>query len=157
MHLANVDAFAFHSLWTDTMNRCTESRVRTVLLACAVLTGPIFLPLSAVMAQGLVREVPKDVVRARLTVTAPPEVTVDGKPDRLSPGSRIRGVNNLVQLSGGLVGQVLPVVYRRDAAGLIHEVWVLTPEEDDQLAGADGATGFQRFNELLALIFGIRR
>ena len=157
MHLAHVDAFAFHSLWTDTMNRCTESRVRTLLLACAVLTGPIFLPLSAVMAQGLVREVPKDVVRARLTVTAPPEVTVDGKPDRLSPGSRIRGVNNLVQLSGGLVGQALPVVYRRDAAGLIHEVWVLTPEEDDQLAGADGATGFQRFNELLALIFGIRR
>ena len=139
------------------MNRCIESRVGAALLACAVLAGSAFLLPSAAFAQGIVREVPKDVVRARLVVTAPPEVMLDNKPDRLSPGSRIRGVNNLVQLSGSLVGQVLPVVYRRDAAGLIHDVWILTPEENAKLAAADGSSGFQAFNDLLALIFGSRR
>lgn len=138
------------------MKRCIESRAGAALLACVILAGSTSL-LHFAFAQGLVREVPKDVVRARLVVTAPPEVTLDKKPDRLSPGARIRGVNNLLVLSGGLVGQVLPVVYRRDAAGLVHEVWVLTPEEDDKLAAVDSSSGFKRFNELLALIFGIRR
>ena len=66
----------------------------------------------------MVRETPKDVKRGRLTVTAPPEITLDGKPDRLSPGSRIRNTNNMLLLSGTVVGQTLPVVYKRDPAGL---------------------------------------
>jgi hypothetical protein len=141
----------------DTMNRCIESRIGAALLACAVLAGLALLSSPSVaVAQGFVREAPKDVVRGRLVVTAPPVVTLDGKPDRLSPGSRIRGLNNLVIMSASVVGQDLPVVYRRDAAGLIHEAWVLTPAEYDQLAGVDSSTGYQRFNELLALIFGTR-
>ena len=137
------------------MNRCFESRVGAALLACAVLAGPTFLPASA-SAQGFVREAPKDVVHGYLTVTAPPQITLDGKSDRLSPGARIRGINNMLLLSGSVVGQKLPVVYRRDAAGLVHEVWVLTPEEDSKLAGTDSASGYQLFNQLLALIFGTR-
>ena len=138
------------------MNRCIESRVRVALLVCAGLAGLFFLPLPHATAQGFVREAPKDVLRGRMTVTTPPIVTLDGKPDRLSPGSRIRGINNMLLLSGSVVGQSLPVVYRRDAAGLVHEVWVLTPEEDEKLSGSDSLTGYQRFNELLALIFGAR-
>ena len=138
------------------MNRCIESRGRAALLACALLAGPVLLPISQAAAQGFVREAPKDVVRGRLVVTAPPQVTLDGKPDRLSPGSRIRGLNNLLLLSGSVVGQDLPVVYRRDAAGLIHEAWVLTPEEYAKLSGTDSPSGYLRFNELLAIIFGTR-
>jgi hypothetical protein len=141
----------------NTMNRCLESRVRAALLACAAVAGLTFLPPAPAAAQGFVREAPKDVARGRLTVTAPPQVTLDGKADRLSPGARIRGTNNMLLLSGAVVGQSLPVLYRRDAAGLVHEVWVLTPEEDDKLAGTDSRNGYQRFNELLALIFGTRR
>jgi hypothetical protein len=40
---------------------------------------------------------------------------MDGKPDRLSPGSRIRDLNNLLVLSASITGQDIPVVYRRDA------------------------------------------
>jgi hypothetical protein len=140
------------------MNRCIESRIGAALLACAVLAGTAYFSPSTAVAQGFVREAPKDVVRGRLVVTAPPQVTLDGKPDRLSPGSRIRGLNNLLLLSGSIVGQDLPVVYRRDAAGLIHEAWVLTPQEYAKLGGTntDSASGYQRFNELLALIFGTR-
>jgi hypothetical protein len=140
----------------DTMNRCIESRGRAALLACALLAGSALVPISPAAAQGFVREAPKDVVRGRLVVTAPPQVTMDGKPDRLSPGARIRGLNNLLLMSGSVVGQDLPVVYRRDASGLIHEAWVLTPEEYAKLSGSDSPSGYQRFNELLAIIFGAR-
>ena len=139
------------------MNRCIESRVRAALLACVLLAGLAFVPIAPAAAQGFVREAPKDVVRGRLTVTAPPQVMLDDKPDRLSPGARIRGLDNLLILSASVVGQDLPVVYRRDAAGLIHEAWVLTPAEYEKLGGTDSLTGYQRFNELLALIFGARR
>jgi hypothetical protein len=139
------------------MNRCIESRGRATLLACALLAGLAIIPLPYALAQGFVREAPKDVRPGRLTVTAPPEVTLDGKPDRLSPGARIRDLNNLVIMSGSVVGKELPVVYRRDAAGLIHEAWVLTPAEYSKLGGTGGSSGIERFNELLALIFGARR
>jgi hypothetical protein len=127
--------------------------IRTFLFGSALLAGIAF-------AQGIRREAPKDVVLGRLVVTAPPEATIDGKPDRLSPGSRIRDLNNMLVLSARLIGKDLPVVYRRDAAGLVHEVWLLTDEEYGKLGGA-GATGsaegYKRFGELLDIIFGARR
>ena len=122
------------------------------------LAAALSLAAAAAFAQGIVREAPKDVKPGRITVTAPPEVTLNGQAERLSPGARIRNLNNLVVLSGSLVGQNLPVVYKRDAAGLVHEVWLLTEDEYAKLggSGADG-DGLRRLNELLALIFGSRR
>ena len=64
----------------------------------------------------------------------------------------------MLVLTGSAVGQTLPVVYRRDAAGLVHEAWILTAEEYSKLGGIRlGAEGYKRFNELLALIFGARK
>jgi len=129
------------------MKRCFH-----FLLICLALVG------GAALAQGIQRSAPKDVVLGRMVVTAPPEITLDGKPDRLSPGSRIRDLNNMLVLSGGITGKTLPVVYRRDGAGLVHEVWQLTEEEYGKLGGAgSGADGARRFLELLNLIFGARR
>ncbi|WBY03730.1 hypothetical protein PE066_09420 [Ramlibacter tataouinensis] len=107
----------------------------------------------------VIRTAPADVKPARLVVTAPPDITLDGQPDRLSPGARIRGTNNLVLLSGSVVGQTLPVVYRRDAAGLVHEAWVLTEDEYARVGGADdgSAQGQRRLAELLQAVFGARR
>jgi len=126
--------------------------IRIFLTACALSAG-------IAAAQGIRREAPKDVVPGRLVVTAPPQIALDGKPDRLSPGSRIRDLNNMLVLSAGVVGKDLPVVYRRDAAGLVHEVWLLTEDEYDKLSGvaAGSAEGHKRFAELLAIIFGARR
>jgi hypothetical protein len=139
-----------------TMNRCTNRRAGSAL--AAFLAGLLLTFAVAASAQGIQRDAPKDVVLGKLVVTAPPEVTLDGKPDRLSPGSRIRDLNNMLVLSGGIVGKTLPVVYRRDAAGLIHEAWILTDAEYARLGGAGtGTNGAQRFLELLALIFGSRR
>ena len=140
------------------MNRCTKSRAGTAF--AAVLAGLLLTFAVTAFAQGIRREAPKDVVLAKMTVNLPPQITLDGKPDQLSPGSRIRDLNNMVVLSGGLSGKTVPVVYRRDAAGLVHEAWILTDEEYTKLGGASsagGANGYQRFNELLMLIFGARR
>ncbi|MBG9389460.1 hypothetical protein [Caenimonas aquaedulcis] len=122
----------------------------------------MFLALSSTLAaaQGIIREAPKDVVLGKMVVVAPPQITIDGKPDRLSPGSRIRDLNNMLALSGGLVGKTLPVVYRRDAAGLVHEVWILSADEYAKLGGAyagGSSDGYLRFYELLSIIFGLRR
>ncbi|WP_082521792.1 hypothetical protein [Ramlibacter sp. Leaf400] len=127
---------------------------RWILLPAALL-----LAAAVAQAQVVIRSAPAGVKPARLTVTAPPQITLNGQPDRLSPGARIRGTNNLMLLSGSVVGQVLPVVYRRDAAGLVHEVWVLTDEEYSRVAPAEDGSpdGHKRFAELLDLIFGARK
>ena len=80
-------------------------------------------------AQIISRNFPPNALRGTLVVTQPPQITIDGKTERLSPGARIRGANNMLQMSGALVGQNLLVHYTREPAGLLHDVWILTPEE----------------------------
>ncbi|MEJ6020972.1 hypothetical protein [Ramlibacter sp. PS4R-6] len=134
------------------MNRCQP---RWAHFALAALLA---LPLLATAQESIRREAPKDVTLARMTVELPPVIQIDGKADRLSPGSRIRDTRNMLVLSGSLAGQTVPVVYKRDSAGLVHEVWMLSADEYKQLAGASGGSqGVQQFLDMLALIFGARR
>lgn len=110
-------------------------------------------------AQGITREAPKDVQPAVIAVSAtPPVITVDGKPDRFSPGARIRDINNMMVLSASLAGKSLYTVYRRDQAGRVHEVWLLTAAEYEKLGGtsAGDPEGYKRFYELLNLIWQAR-
>ena len=75
------------------------------------------------------RPFPATALRGALQITQPPDVLLNGEAARLSPGSRIRGTNNMLQMSAGLVGQKLLVHYTREPSGLVHDVWILTPEE----------------------------
>lgn len=75
------------------------------------------------------RDFPASALRGSLQVTLPPQVELDGKADQLSPGARIHGTNNLLVLSGTLVGQTMWVNYTRDTSGLLSEVWILTEAE----------------------------
>ena len=75
------------------------------------------------------RPFPADALRGDLVVTAPPEVRINGQPQRLAPGTRIRDAENRQVLSGTLVGQKRLVHYTRSADGLLREVWLLTPAE----------------------------
>ena len=117
------------------MKRCL--RYLTLALPAAVLAGLMTLAgllASPALAQtddtpAGVRNFPKTALRGLLVVRAPPEISLNGKTDRLAPGARIRHVNNQFVLSGALVGQELLVNYTRDSAGLVHEVWVLSAEE----------------------------
>jgi hypothetical protein len=157
------------SLWINTMNRWIATFLFPVALAAQAQVGsdapgaaavqPLAQPGQAPAVGVVTRRAPADVKPARLVVTQPPQVTLNGQPDRLSPGARIRGTNNMMLLSGSVAGQTLPVVYRRDPMGLVHEVWVLTEEEYGKVAGADDGSpdGHKRFAELLNLVFGLRR
>src|SRR4051812_3018455 len=121
------------------MNRWTRTTLATLSLAA-----------TAVCAQTVVREAPKDVKAAIIAVSAtPPLITVDGKEDRLSPGARLRDRNNMLVLSGALAGKSLYTVYRRDGSGLVHEVWLLNEQEYAKLGGSSAGTpeGYKRFAE----------
>ena len=100
------------------MNRCKPHLLSALLLAAASAT-----------AQTAVRQFPPAALRGEMVVVAPPEITLDGKADRLSPGSRIRGTDNLLVMSGALVNQKVVVNYLREPAGNVHEVWILNAEE----------------------------
>ena len=78
------------------------------------------------------RQFPKEARRGELVVLAAPEISLDSKPDRLSPAVRIRDINNYLVLSGTLANQRLVVNYVRDNTGLVHNVWVLNNEEIKQ-------------------------
>ena len=75
------------------------------------------------------RPFPATALRGAMVVTQPPEIVLNGQPARLSPGARIRGENNLLLMSGALVGHKLLVHYTLEANGLVHEVWILTADE----------------------------
>jgi hypothetical protein len=142
------------------MNRCQPMRARLALAAFISLGALASLqPVAAQAQESMRREAPKDVVLGKMGVVTPPVITMDGKPDRLSPGSRIRDLNNMLVLSGSLSGLTVPVLYRRDSAGLVHEVWILRADEYSKLAGVKTGTpeGVQGFLDLLAVIFGARK
>jgi hypothetical protein len=111
------------------MNRCTFRLAASLLLAfSAALAG---LPAAAqdFGDPPAVRDFPKNALRGQLVVLAPPEISMDGQPDRLSPGARLRGSNNLLVLTGQVINQKLTVNYLRDNLGLVQQVWILNDAE----------------------------
>ena len=114
------------------MNRCNACfsrppKRRQLLLG--LLAASLISLGTQVSAQINVRPFPANAERAVMVVTYPPIIQMNGKPDRLSPGARIRGMNNLMQLSGSLIGQNLLVNFVRNPLGEVHEVWILTEAE----------------------------
>jgi hypothetical protein len=114
------------------MNRChaffPKHRSRRQLLAVVLAVPLLGLP-GLASAQFGVRPFPPNAERGTMVVTYPPVIQMNGKADRLSPGSRIRGLNNMLVLSGAIVGQNLVVNYVRNPTGEVHDVWVLTAAE----------------------------
>ena len=75
------------------------------------------------------RAFPQNALRGEIVFGNPPEITLNGSAARLAPGSRIRNQNNLLEMSGALVGNKFPVHYTMDLSGLVKDVWLLRPEE----------------------------
>jgi hypothetical protein len=110
------------------MNRCLPIQ-RFFKLLALLLVWTLSFGQSPAAAQNLLRQFPATAKRGVLLITTPPEVLLDGKPARLSPGARIKSTNNLLVLSASLAGASLPVNYVLDAQGMLHEVWILTAQE----------------------------
>ena len=87
------------------------------------------LALAATLPAQAQRVFQPSALRGELVVTQPPEALLNGKPVRLAPGARIRNPQNMLQLSGSLLGQKLAVNYSLDPAGELRDVWILTEAE----------------------------
>ena len=113
------------------MNRCAKlsfairARFALTVLACAALAP---LPAAAQMH----RNFAATALRGSIAFTSPPDIALNGKPARLAPGARIRGLDNMLQMPGALVGMKFVVNYTFEPNGLVHEVWLLTPAESAQ-------------------------
>ncbi len=120
------------------MNRCPRSTSHARLLAAACLAAAGFLapPAHAQDPQQIENEAtlggrnfPINTLRGKLLVLNTPDIELDGQAERLAPGARIRSAQNMLVMPAALTGQNLLVNYTRDAAGMVSQVWVLTPEE----------------------------
>lgn len=127
------------------MNRCpthSHKHPRFHPLASVVLAVAALLAAPAVLAQDALgpvqtqheaalggRNFPVGTLRGRMAFGVFPEIELDGQGQRLAPGSRIRNPQNMLVVPATLTGQYLAVNYRRDAAGMVSDVWILTPEE----------------------------
>ncbi len=109
-------ALSFNSHWIYTMYRCLIAAIATVAFA---------LPAAAQVQ----RNFPQNALRGAVTFGTPPQILLNGMPALLAPGSRIRGENNLLVMSGALVGAKGYINYTVDAAGAVKDVWLLRKEE----------------------------
>ena len=97
--------------------------MRTKLLA--ILICALALP-TAVLAQ--TRLIPDTARRGHIAHVQGPIVQIDGQQMRLSAGAQIRNRDNLIIVPTSVPPGAL-AKYVLDAAGQIHRVWLLTPQE----------------------------
>ena len=110
------------------MNRCLSLAAPARRRFCAAALACLGLA-SGAQAHSLARSVPANAQRGVMQVMAPPIIQMNGQTDQLSPGARIRGMNNMLLMSGAIIGQTLLVNYVRNTGGQVHDVWVLTDAE----------------------------
>jgi hypothetical protein len=82
-----------------------------------------------VAAQQQQRNFPPNALRGEVLLVNPPEILLNGKAARLSPGARIRGENNFLVLTGSLAAVKTLVHYTTDSDGALRDVWILRPAE----------------------------
>ncbi|MBO9513595.1 MAG: hypothetical protein J7549_05700 [Variovorax sp.] len=116
------------------MNRC-KTFLNALLSAalCAVVASAAaqtaIIPDTQNEAANGGRNFPAGTLRGQFMVVNYPEIQLDGKAERLSPGARIMSATRMLVMPASITGQNLLVNYTRDAAGLVREVWILTPGE----------------------------
>jgi hypothetical protein len=110
------------------MNRCTPHIAALMIAFCAGMVSPTAHAQTGDVKPSA-REFPKAALRGEMVVKNHPEIVLNGKAERLSPGARIWDANGSLVLSASLVGQPLAVNYVREGGGMIHQVWILNSEE----------------------------
>ncbi|MEP7138164.1 MAG: hypothetical protein ABI745_06185 [Caldimonas sp.] len=96
-------------------------RLAIALTAVACLVAP---------AQAQVqRNFPQNALRGAIVIGEAPEITLNGNVGRLSPGARIRDMNNMMLVPSAVIGGRYLVNYTIDLSGLVKDVWILRPEE----------------------------
>jgi hypothetical protein len=98
--------------------------------ATAVIASFSSVLFSTSVSAQVVRTFPDTAPRGKIVFKSPPQIELDGKADRLSPGARIRDERGMLAMTGALEGKAFVVNFKREATtGMVHEVWILTAEE----------------------------
>ena len=95
--------------------------------AIALLIAALFA--SAATAQ--LREIPVNAKRGQMSHVSENRVELNGQPAQLSPGAQIRDPLNRIIMPATLPPDSA-VKYQLDAAGLVHRVWILSPQEAEK-------------------------
>ena len=123
------------------MNRCqTAPQHRRGVLSCALAAlatlagGAALAPWGLAQAQGttqtlMPRTLPQASLRGELTLGNWPEAQLGKQGVRMAPGARIKAADNTLVMPNLIAGTKLKVNYTVDLYGLVHEVWVLRPDE----------------------------
>ena len=104
---------------------------KTALLRLIAVLGLAFMiaPAQASPPAGH-RSFPAHALRGELLLGAVPLAQLNGQPERLAPGARIRGEDNLLRLPTQLTGRAWLVHYTREpSSGLLMDVWILNRAE----------------------------
>ena len=99
------------------------------MLRCAPIAALAAALALALPAAAQARPFPKNALRGEIRFATPPEVLLNGQPARLAPGARIRGENNMLVLSGAVIGARAVVNYTVESSGLVKDVWILSADE----------------------------
>lgn len=75
------------------------------------------------------RPFPAHVLRGKFKPGYFPDITLDGKPRRLSPAARIFNQDNRIEMPAALRGKDMVVNYTLDGMGYVDRIWILTAEE----------------------------
>ena len=119
------------------MNRCFLKLLGVMLSASVLAQGQLSAPLPAnetVLQTGTpgLRKFPANALRGKIKVVQAPEILIDGKSERLSPGSRIRDPQQRLVMSASITNMEFVVNFTRNPSGEIQEVWILNELEAKQ-------------------------
>ncbi|MEJ7929945.1 hypothetical protein WG922_08170 [Ramlibacter sp. AN1015] len=107
------------------------------LLRRAVLAATLSLA-AAASAQAPVRIAPHDVQVGRAVVDGASTLRVDGAEHALAPGARVHLAARGASTPRTALAEELPVLFRRDASGAVHELWLLTEADYERLSRTRG-------------------
>lgn len=103
--------------------------MRLVPLLCFAVATSLWAPTGAFAQQARIVAIPADAKRAVMVFAGSPDIALDGRAARLSPGARIFDRNNYLQMSGAMHGSFVVKYQLEPLSGLVHVVWILTDEE----------------------------
>ena len=84
---------------------------------------------ATVDGQSIQRNFPQKALRGKIVFGTPPFIQINGNVTQMAAAYRVHGYNNLLLMSGQLVGVEGVVDYALDVGGQVYEVWLLTPTE----------------------------
>jgi len=95
------------------------------------LFAPVLLLLVSATVLAQLRTVPANAKRGEMRHLQDMTVQIDKAQARLAPGAQIRDIHNRLVLPAAIPPGSI-VKYQADTQGMVHRVWILTPQEAAQ-------------------------